>query len=118
MPILTAHPASFWFTLIWLCYGFASVVVLGGMWSLCELTCVTIFMMVVRRVASMAFRTLALSAWVRVSLLPLYVRVPVSSRSLQAEQGRFGRSGGRELWVRESCGKSHHSQSWARRPSP
>lgn len=40
------------------------MVVMGGMWSLYVLTEVMIFIMVVRRVDSIAFRTLARSAGV------------------------------------------------------
>lgn len=47
----------------WILYGkgLAAWVVIGGMWSLWALAKVTIFMAVVRRVCSMARRTLARS---------------------------------------------------------
>lgn len=62
MPILVAQLASFWLICIWYGNGLDSVVVMGGMWSLCVLTYVTIFITVASSVDSVAFRTLARSA--------------------------------------------------------
>jgi hypothetical protein len=61
IPIRAPQPLSFGLITIWYGNGFASLVVIGGMWSFSLFTVVTIFIAAFSNIASIAFRTLALS---------------------------------------------------------
>ena len=64
IPIpLPPQPLSLGLIIIWYGNGLLSLVVIGGIWSFSMLTVVTIFMAAFKSIASIAFRTLALSAF-------------------------------------------------------